>query len=703
MIIFLVAVTCLGGAVLLTYLNSNSTDLGSKESQASGAIIVTFPAFSITKGEERILSDFMKFSSWSWRPELSPSIIMQPDGSYIYTVSTHYSYKCKSNTNLLSGSLVNESSNCNLITKPTVIQDLNLTTGNPVYNNPSNLPTDTWNFTYNGVISAAVVSSNGQKKVVAVMHNEAQNAEFDGKLYQQPFLDVSASKCAARYVNGKYEACWDSFLGFVSIKTADYDNQTGWSDTALMNDEGPVLWPSKPYIGTDGKRTGSGAYQTTMFVDGEYIYLFSQNHSKTLAPGAWSCLTVSRSPISTFGKAGTWKNYYNGSFSVDSLPAGLTKDNFKDYLTVSGGPSDCINVGTPLTHAPYYFSVAKVKGTPYYIAAEEGSIADPDNIGQLKTWRIVLRVSKDLINWSDGYVFATANSSWGEGKYAYPTFVDKTGKSTTEIDPDEFYIVGKHATASTGYELYSTKLSMVIRSVPPVDKSEELVKNYYKGFLGWDVDANFDGFSTHLNNVKKDGCYRVIKDFSQSEVFINGNKKDLTNEDYVKLLYRTVLAREPDGREDGSKWWVARLTAGDLNRDTIIDKLFEGWEPDSVCSSGKVFVWTKPPSGCLGSCSNKLCGENNGCGDKCIVQSCGADKICSSSGVCEIVPVATTKVGDIDKNGSVDLNDYTFLLIDYKAYKTTGALNVRSDFNSDSKVDLNDYTIFLIAYRKDRS
>jgi len=39
---------------------------------------------------------------------------------------------------------------------------------------------------------------------------------------------------------------------------------------------------------------------------------------------------------------------------------------------------------------------------------------------------------------------------------------------------------------------------------------------------------------------------------------------------------------------------------------------------------------------CISNCTNKVCGQNNGCGSKCIVQSCGIGKYCNNSGVCSV-------------------------------------------------------------------
>ena len=44
------------------------------------------------------------------------------------------------------------------------------------------------------------------------------------------------------------------------------------------------------------------------------------------------------------------------------------------------------------------FSVSKIKGTDYYLGVEEYFTAWPAG-------GIRLRISKDLVNWSDGYIF----------------------------------------------------------------------------------------------------------------------------------------------------------------------------------------------------------------------------------------------------------------------------------------------------------
>ena len=122
---------------------------------------------------------------------------------------------------------------------------------------------------------------------------------------------------------------------------------------------------------------------------------------------------------------------------------------------------------------------------------------------------------------------------------------------------------------------------------PQLTREERLVRQYYLEFLGWDVQPDFGGFDWHTNNLLQLGCRKVVMDFVQSGAFAP-TKRSVSNRDYVRILYRAILSREPDGASNGSEWWVAQLNAGSLSRDTISDAMYQGWEPQSVCESGKL-------------------------------------------------------------------------------------------------------------------
>lgn len=100
------------------------------------------------------------------------------------------------------------------------------------------------------------------------------------------------------------------------------------------------------------------------------------------------------------------------------------------------------------------------------------------------------------------------------------------------------------------------------------DKNQQLtafVARMYEKALGRSFDA--DGLNDWCGRVINQNWtpYRVATEgFFHSEEFLN---KNTTNEEFVKILYRTFLNREYD--EEGLNYWLARLGKGE-SRDRII-------------------------------------------------------------------------------------------------------------------------------------
>jgi hypothetical protein len=294
--------------------------------------------------------------------------------------------------------------------------------------------------TYNGAFSLHVINNN---RLVGIKHGENQNLIDAGYKYQNTvYPNVLVDNCAAGVVNGVYHGCGESFSTYANLGWADYNPSTGWSKEE-WHDEGPVLWPPGPnlYRETNGNRgIAGGSYHPTFFLgDDGYMYLYNIGAAWTEANH--SLQFVARSPISSNLLPGTWKYYYNGSFSTDALPAGFSKEKINDFYSTPGGRASCIFSGTE-TIQHIYFNVAKVKNTPYYIGAEESLTSD-------NSWRLGIRISRDLVHWSDLQIISTA-AGWGSGqKFSYPTFYNKEGNSSYEIDKNEFYLLGNGADNSS--------------------------------------------------------------------------------------------------------------------------------------------------------------------------------------------------------------------------------------------------------------
>ncbi len=79
------------------------------------------------------------------------------------------------------------------------------------------------------------------------------------------------------------------------------------------------------------------------------------------------------------------------------------------------------------------------------------------------------------------------------------------------------------------------------------------------GLNNWCGEINRDGSRNNILNVSTNG-------FFHSQEFIN---KNLSNTDFVKVLYRTFLGREYD--DQGLADWVGQLDSGEKTRDQVME------------------------------------------------------------------------------------------------------------------------------------
>ena len=109
---------------------------------------------------------------------------------------------------------------------------------------------------------------------------------------------------------------------------------------------------------SEGSGTTIGVRHPSTFVDNDYLYVFYVDNDY---------LSVARVKITgySFSKLNL-KKCLNGEFSSLALPEGFDK-NSREFFKVAAGDSDKI-----LRHnGTISFSVAKIKGTDYYLGVEE--------------------------------------------------------------------------------------------------------------------------------------------------------------------------------------------------------------------------------------------------------------------------------------------------------------------------------------------
>ena len=251
----------------------------------------------------------------------------------------------------------------------------------------------------------------------------------------------------------------------------DVANNT-WN-TALPKD-----WYAKGvYVTNFGKDIYSEQFKQDFSKVGEYVL----NGEKWWSYGNNWLAKLSNRDIN-------WYNYGNGWMSRDEKVAkGFTGFNKLDDYTIKGGLAASLfnnyngvnawywpgasNLEKARYHRANTFSVAKIKGTDYYIGVEDAAGYISTDSWQYKYW-IDLRISKDLIHWSKPYILEdTVVSDWNDQKLAYTKFLNADFTSNKEIDANAFYLTGSNV---KGYGngitqiLYYKKLGVSLTNTTPL-------------------------------------------------------------------------------------------------------------------------------------------------------------------------------------------------------------------------------------------
>lgn len=293
-----------------------------------------------------------------------------------------------------------------------------------------------WRQSYYGLYDGYVGqnTSTGDRYAVAVVHGENKNELRQGYRYVGNILPDQGvltldQFCGSHSLDGSYRDYWPAYFAFVCMTYSALNDPNGCE--FMEHDLGPVLWPSAGYLDANGHKTSDGLRHPSIIVVGDYAYVFylDQTSIGTTETGRQSGVKVARASIGENGLPGPFYTYFNGQFSEPSLPVGFDKSD-RSFLQVKGGRSSKI-----IDTFAVRFSVAKLEGTPYFLAAE-------DRVGGAECG-LYLRVSRDLVNWSEGtLVPGTAGTVWGNMPLHYPVFSNTQFTDNKLIDPDGFYVIG---------------------------------------------------------------------------------------------------------------------------------------------------------------------------------------------------------------------------------------------------------------------
>jgi hypothetical protein len=404
----------------------------------------------------------MYFNDWTARPimnaEATPWALgtHRAGGWYSFLVSTAATYLCATPDNvfeLTSEKNIADTSTCRLKQRA-AINGRNAP-------NANNLPL--WRRDYYGALSGHLLETGPNNwTIYLINHGELQNDDpamfpgSNGLATCAPAPDIGYGSLSCGAVNW-----WGSYNAFITMSSIPFTQSALAGSEAVTTDYGPITWPSNGYIESlDGgatwiKATDGGVRHPSSILKDGYIYVFYEDLSQGKeSEGRGPGIKVIRAPVTSSGIDPTsFRTYFENTFTDPALPPGYDVSSYHKKWSTKGGRSGSLfplNVvpalPTPGTARPdmrhvsdiFSFSVARVNGTDLYLG-----VANELAKG------VTIRLSKDLLHWGEPTVVpGTGLNFWAGGVdlqrlpllYARPANAD--GDSNTDIEPNDFYIIG---------------------------------------------------------------------------------------------------------------------------------------------------------------------------------------------------------------------------------------------------------------------
>jgi len=330
---------------------------------------------------------------------------------------------------------------------------------NPLYPNNQQWQTDYWRRNYNGIFCAHIITlSNTRNKILfAVSHGENKNEKQDSYFYQntvRPSFTINPGDATtfSGMSNGSYKDCREAYFGFLNGSWVAYDTTGKWSNEYL-NDIGPIAWPSAGYVNTDNTQASTGLRHPSSIVNDNYIYIFVKDESNDGTGG----IKLIRCLLDSILKPNCFETWSAIQTWVPSLPKGFSKNLCGNFFSSRGPKNTPV---FPNDRNTIRFSVAKFKNTNQFIGVEQYNDEQDNNHSKL-----AFRFSQDLIHWSDRVnFFNNTEHNWDDMPLKYPIFLSADGTSNTEVDKDQFYVIGTSGNNSVSRLLFSSNIAHPVLS-----------------------------------------------------------------------------------------------------------------------------------------------------------------------------------------------------------------------------------------------
>ena len=350
-----------------------------------------------------------------------------------------------------------ETSNCwsadSLVLKNSISVDCNAVNTSTVLTNVARGGADTavtpWARNYNGVMSQHAVNDPSLGSIFLTIHhgenlNEINPALGAGTIKMQNSIsDVgpeNLSQCWSNYSGTSSSNPANCYWGFVSVGWMPNTDASGWGSIGEAKAVGPIAWPSAGYIDANGITVGRGVRHPSSIISNGYLYVYYLDSS--LPPNRG--IRVVRARVGSATNPQSWERLSGGAFKSGTLPDGFQIVNQEIDHHFYQMPSPASDFAFPPSTDPAdRFSVAKLSNTNGFIGVETGHDASGSIV-------LSLRTSTDLINWSDRQIINVPGFTGAGGLGpCYSLLLSADGKSNTEVDPANFYVIGTLAGLSS--------------------------------------------------------------------------------------------------------------------------------------------------------------------------------------------------------------------------------------------------------------
>ncbi len=354
-------------------------------------------------------------------------------------------------------------------------------------------PVRNWKRNYHGIYSAVYFKHPDEGTVsLGFLHSENKNlvegtvANHFARWYQNTIqANVRINPADPNSYSGgePFHEGWNAYNAMITAAWIHNNKKTNWGQSFFSNDIGPIAWPSTGFITPNGIKCTSGLKHPSSIIYNDTIYVFFSDggpfgNNIPDEEGRHEGIKVVRASINDALDPHKYSVYYRDPQGNEtwnpSLPEMFTKENMLAFVAVKGPKSTDIMDDEKGISQEIRFSVAHVRNADYFIGVEE--YIDQRNL----RFKVALRFSSDLLHWTDRVLTVYESPNWESSRMNYPVLLSSDGWSNTEIDIDNFYVLGTGTSPGTTVN----KIHILRSGSSAAFTSERIVAN------SWDLPLN---------------------------------------------------------------------------------------------------------------------------------------------------------------------------------------------------------------------